>query len=735
MKKLTLSLLFFISINLNAQSFKEKMADKKFENYEFVSASEMYEELSRGKEQKIKYLVRAGECNLNAGDYNKAQIFYDRAYGKSGMTDHDLYNYYQVLKYNSNYTKASEVFAKISNSEFKWIRENLTKKKLNIEELKKDSGNYTLKRLDINSDENDFCPYVVNDELYFLSSRRNTSLTNSKYGWDNSYFLDIYKGKIVGETVKDEKAVDDGLKTKVHEGPLCFSKDGNTQFITRNNYFHKKVKESAEHKVNLKIFIRKKEGEKWTDWTEFPYNSDDYSCGHPAVSLDGKTLYFVSDMPGSLGLTDIWVCHLQNDTWAKPENLGHSINSEGREMFPQIFEDDVLFYSSDGKTGLGGLDIFFSVPGGDSYFESQNLGYPLNSHFDDFGFCATTSTTGYLSSNRGTSKDDIYSFVSTRSIVSKPINFIVKDIETKIILPNSDVSLIDELGKTVGHVKSNEKGEAKFSVLPGKNYKIKSVKEGYKENTNELKNDEITKMGNVAKELLLIKKMYGLHGLIADAEKLTPIDQVRVSITDVTDKKNVLSFVTSKEGDFKHIYTDKGIGDDLSYIVKLEKEGYMTKIQKVDLMISKEGYVMLDEMINLKMYKIKLGADLAKMIDLRPIYFDLGKYNITPASATELDKIVAIMKENPSMTIELGSHTDCRGSALSNASLSDKRAKSSAAYIVSKGITSTNISGKGYGESKLINGCKCEGKIVSKCTEDEHAQNRRTEFKIVKIKN
>jgi outer membrane protein OmpA-like peptidoglycan-associated protein len=175
------------------------------------------------------------------------------------------------------------------------------------------------------------------------------------------------------------------------------------------------------------------------------------------------------------------------------------------------------------------------------------------------------------------------------------------------------------------------------------------------------------------------------------------------------------------------------VGDELSYIVKLEKEGYITKVQPVDITIVKEGFILLHEYLNTKMYKIKVGTDIGKIIDLKPIYFDLGKWNIRPDAAVELDKIVQVMKENPHMVIELGSHTDCRGSANSNLLLSDKRAKSSAAYIISKGIDKTRIYGKGYGESKLVNNCACEGPKPSPCSEEQHAQNRRTEFKIVRI--
>jgi len=734
MKKIILSLLVFGFVFVKAQSFKEKIADKKFDNLEFSSASEIYEELSRSSRPKIKYYVRAGECHMKAGDYQKAQVFYDKAYASTGMTDQDLYNYYQVLKYNSNYSKAEEVFSKINNNEYKTIRDNMTRKKLVIEELKKDSSNYTIKRLDINSVENDFCPYVVNNEMYFLSSRRNTWAAGRKYGWDNSYYLDVYKGYIEGESVKNEHVVSDGLKTKVHEGPLAFSKDGNTQFVTRNNYLNKKIKKSKDNKVNLKIFIRKKEGEKWGEWTDFPYNSDDYSCGHPAISSDGKTLYFVSDMPGTLGLTDIWVSTFENGNWSKPENLGQSVNSEGREMFPNLFEDEVLFYSSDGKMGLGGLDIFYTVTGsGEGYFEAQNLGYPVNSHFDDFGFFAKSNMSGYLSSNRGNTKDDIYSFVSKRPIFSSAVNLVVKDKESKEILANADVALIDETGKPAYQGKSNENGEIKFSVIPGKSYKIRATKDGYKESVGVIQEEEIAKLANSKKEILVEKKIIGLLGLIADADDLTPIENVKITITDAFNQKNVLTFTTNKEGDFRHIYKDKKVGDELSYIVKMEKDGYITKVQGVDFTVKKEGFILLHEYLNTKMYKIKLGADLGKIIDLRPIFFDLGKATIRPDAAIELNKIVELLKQNPSMTIELGSHTDCRGSAKSNLSLSDKRAKSSAAYIVSKGISSTRIYGKGYGESKLLNDCKCEGKVVSSCSEEVHAQNRRTEFKIVKI--
>jgi outer membrane protein OmpA-like peptidoglycan-associated protein len=730
MKKTLLPFLIFTTLLLKSQSVKEKIADKRFDNLEYVAASEMYAELSKTKNPKIKYYVRAGESNLNMGNYAAAQLYYDKAYLDTGMTDKDLYNYYQVLKYNSNYSKASEVFSKINDSKYKLIRENILQKKLVLEDLKKDSSNYSLKKLSINSDENDFCPYVLNNEMYFVSSRRNTTLTSRKYGWDDSYYLDIYKGTIEGDDVKNEQVLEEGLKTKVHEGPICFTPDGNTQFITRNNL----IKDKAG-KVNLKIYSRKKDGENWGDWVEFPYNGDDYSCGAPTLTSDGKKMYFSSDMSGTFGLTDIWVSNFENNKWTKPENLGQSVNSEGREMFPQLFEDELLFYASDGKIGLGGLDLFYTVPAGDAYFEAQNLGYPINSQFDDFGFYAKTLSTGYFSSNRAKTKDDIYSFVSKKSIVGNQINLIIKDSISNEVIPNADVALMDEAGQIIYAGTSDSNGEISFKVFASKNYNVKTSKEGYGGKVSLINEKDLAQLANSKKEILIKKQFVGFLGLIVDADNLEPIEGVKVTFIDGIEKEKVLNFTTDKTGGFKHICKDKKVGDSLSYNIKLEKEGYLTKILPFDLGIKKEGYINLKEYLNFKMYKVKVGEDIGKVIDLKPIYFDLGKYTIRPDAAGELDKIVELMNLNPNIDIELGAHTDCRGNVKYNFTLSDNRAKSSAAYIVSKGILKTRITGQGYGENRLINDCKCEGSVIVSCTEEQHAQNRRTEFKIVKIKS
>lgn len=735
MKKALLLLILFALGFVKAQSLKEKIADKKFATLEFASAAPIYAELSSGKKAKSHHHIRAAECYLYLGEHKKAETYYEKVYTSYAMADQDLYNYYQVLKYNADYAKAEQVFAKISSDKYKLIRDNIKKKKLNLSELKKDSGNFILRNLPINSPENDFCPYLYNNELYFLSSRRNTSFKGARYGWDNSYYLDAYKAIYKNGAFTEEKLLQDHVNTKTHEGPLCFTNDGKTEFITKNSGVMKKAEANSNPAYQLKLLYRTKENDKWSEWKSFPYNSDDYSCGHPAVNKEGTVLYFVSDMPGTYGQSDIWVSYLKNGKWEKPINLGPSVNSEGRELFPMLYDNEVLFYSSDGKIGLGGLDVFYTLAGEDNYFEAQNLGYPLNSEHDDFGFFAQSDTNGYLSSNRGSGKDDIYCFSNKKHIISGEIHLLIKDSETKEVVKGADLALYDEKGKIISHHSSDENGEVKLYVLAGKNYRSTCLKAGYSDKEINLNESEFAKNPDSKKVVFLDKKIYGITALIVDGESLVPIEKVNVTIFDASGKQELNKFSTDVTGQFKKIFETMKKGDELNWTVKIEKEGYISKTQAFKTTVNKEGFIVMSDAMNMKLYKIKLGADIGKMIDLKPIYFDLGKFSIREDAAIELNKIVGLMKENPSMTIELGSHTDCRGTASSNLSLSDKRAKSSAAYIVSNGIDKTRIYGKGYGESKLINNCKCEGAVQSNCDEDTHAQNRRTEFKIVKIKN
>ena len=225
----------------------------------------------------------------------------------------------------------------------------------------------------------------------------------------------------------------------------------------------------------------------------------------------------------------------------------------------------------------------------------------------------------------------------------------------------------------------------------------------------------------------------GLIGSIKDNKSGQLLDGVKIKITDKISGEVVFEGTSTANGDFMKDLTKNKLNDQLNYSVTLSKSGYLTKSVDFTHKIDKPGLINLNEKLDVSLGKVEIGADLATLIDIKPIYFDLGKYAIRKDASFELDKIVKVMNEYPTMEIELGSHTDCRSSIASNLKLSDNRAKASAEYIKKRISNPQRIYGKGYGESRLKIDCPCEGTVKSNCSEDEHQKNRRTEFIIIKM--
>ncbi|MCC6182341.1 MAG: OmpA family protein, partial [Bacteroidia bacterium] len=310
----------------------------------------------------------------------------------------------------------------------------------------------------------------------------------------------------------------------------------------------------------------------------------------------------------------------------------------------------------------------------------------------------------------------------------KTIKFLVKDKETQAPLTGVKIKL------NTDSLVTNENGVAEYVLEEEVKYATSIKLDKYFDVTDTLagnmfEEEEIDKAINLEKDpnLSLLAGIY-------DAKTGEGISGVTIKIKDLTVSDEFELVKTEKNGEYRKPLKGKHIGDKLLYLVTIEKEGYLTKTTNFSYDIKKEGEIQLNELLSLTIGKVEVGMDLAKMIDIKPIYFDLGKSTIRKDAATELDKIVKVMNEYPGMTIELGAHTDCRGSAAANLKLSTTRAKASANYIIKNGIAKTRITGKGYGESKLLNSCGCEGKKQSTCSEEEHAKNRRTEFIITKMK-
>jgi len=723
------SLLLILCVLSSALMAQEGKAKKHYDGYSYTRAIEKYEAI----EVKTEDVHRKLATSYNKiGNTKKAEYYYMHLLTMKEAQPEDMYNYAAVLRSNGKYHE-SEVWMEKYNKLVP--HDSRGEQHINqsgtYNQLKKDEGKYSIKHLSINSEQEDFgAAYYIN-KIVFSSSREGITAVTRRWNWNQLPFLDLYEASLNDDGELSNLTVfDDKVNAKFHDGPAVFSVDGKYMLLSRNNN-----EKSDDGTVNLKLSFSTFENEQWTEPEPFPFNSNNYSVGHPALSNDGSVMYFASDMPGGHGGVDIYkVMRDESDNWGKPVNMGKKINTEGDEMFPFIHDEGYLFFASNGHVGLGGLDVFMAQVKGKSISEVNNLGYPINDKQDDFAFIINPDlTSGFFSSNRegGMGDDDLYSFKVLKPFSNKKIiKGEVKDQGGKV-LPNAVISLYDNTGKIIDSVKADNKGQYSFTATADNDYNLKGTKVKYfpNEKAASTKTDEEEVIVNLELE---IDPGISLFCLVTDKETKKALSGVQVTLTNNMEGASKM-YETGQTGSFTKPLNGSKLKDRISFNLKLEMEGYMSKTLTYNKLLDKEGQYDVHTELDLSMDKIDVGMDLATIIDIQPIYFDLGKYAIRPDAALELDKIIAVMNDNPKMEVELGSHTDCRGSAASNEKLSDKRANSSAAYIKGKITSPDRISGKGYGETLIINKCECEGATKVNCSEAEHQENRRTEFKILKM--
>ncbi|WP_055443121.1 OmpA family protein [Lacinutrix himadriensis] len=635
--KVILILLVLCNTMLFAQV---KVADNYFRDYAYIKASELYESAVKKGDSSEHVLTRLGDCYYNNSNSEKAAMWYGKAVNKYEKINPEfIYKYIQSLRSLGEYENANTWITKFKELQTSDKRAedfeimDLAKYK----ELSSTEGKYVkFSALGINTEFSEFGGYVHDGSFYYASTKVTGEGGSGKiYKWNEEPYLDIFSGTIeYGEeevTIEDIKALSEDVNSEFHEATVAITNDGKTMYFTRDNINHrKKISYDDEGTSYLKIYKATKSGEKWGNIVELPFNDKVYSTGHPALSADNKTLYFVSDREGGLGSTDIYSVEIKGSgAYGTPENLGAKINTPGREMFPYVAKDSTFYFSSDGHISLGLLDIFKSnmikVTDKDSITDPQNLGAPFNSRFDDFAFFIDSDKDrGFLSSNReeGSGSDDIYQFGSYQC--KQVIKGVVRDKTTLLPIPEAKVKLLDETGKELEEIISDENGEYEFEVECEKKYTVIGSKLDYRDDIQE------------------------------------------VETTDVPEEEQVQ-----------------------------------------DLLLT--PFIVNNEIV------------------INPIFFDYDKSNIRPDAAYELENIVTVMKNHPKMHIKVESHTDSRGKDEYNMKLSDKRAKSTRDYIISRGITSDRIdSAIGFGESQLVN--RCDNAHRKICSEEEHQENRRSKF-------
>jgi len=637
-----------------SQIDKLKEADKMFEGYAFIDAQKIYLEVARSGYESENLFKKLGDSYYFNNDQEKALEWYQKLYDlNQNLSKEYLFRYAQSLKSVKRYKESDKIMLEFDALNETDSRVSKLKKERNyLELIDMQSGRFEMEKASINSDYSEFSPSFFGKQLVFASNRPISSSVKRIHEWNNQPYLNLYSLDLSDSLdIESEPIVfSEELNSKFHESSAVFTKDGKTVYFTRNNFSGNKLNRGEDGVSYLKLFKSKLNQENtWTKPEELPFNSDNYSVAHPALSKDNKTLYFSSDMEGTIGMSDIFrVKLLEDDTYSSPENLGNLINTEGRENFPFVSDDGLLYFASDGHLGLGGLDVFVAVIKDKGELgEVFNLGRPINSNKDDFSFIINSKLRkGFFASNRGEgeSSDNIYKINQLEKLMtacSQLLNGNIFTTNGEDALSDAKVELFDENLKLLNSTTTDSEGFYQFEVECDTRYVVRVSKDGF----------------GTLEELVRTNSDFGTE--------------------------NALDFSVDK-------------GDELG----------VTKADK--------------------------GDDLSDLLQLDPIYFDIDKFQIRTDAEVELQKIIAVMKSYPEMRIDVRSHTDSRAGDSYNKILSDKRATATKDYIIEKsGISSERISGRGYGETQLVNSCS----NGIDCSEAEHALNRRSEFIILNKNN
>lgn len=620
---------------------QEKKADKMFDHYAYIDALKTYERIVEKGYKSSGILKKIGDSYYFNGLLAESAKWYGDlfALNDQSVEPEYYYRYAQSLKATGQYEKANQILDQFSKKSADQIRTKIFLENGDyLNQIKSNSGRYTVKSVDLNSEFSDFGTAFFGDKIVFASNREAGNMQKKIDKWTDNSFAKIYVTEVnkngfpVGQGQKLSKNID----YKFHESTAVFTKDGKTMYFTRNS----KKNDNENKESILKVYRAKLVNNDWSDVEELSINGSNFNTAHPALSPDEKTLYFASNRPGTFGSSDIFKTEiLDNGKFGEPVNMGNEINTEGRETFPFVAESGELYFSTDGHQGLGGLDVFVA-PKDDKggYLKVYNIGEPVNSPFDDFAFIINSTGKGFFSSNRtgGKGYDDIYSINETKKIEyvrEQLLAGLVTDTDTGKILADTEVLVYDKDFNLISQTKTDASGKYALKLKGGTLYYVRAQKKDY-----------------VTKEQTVV----------------TP-----------------------------------DVSGETALPIALEK------IIRV----------------------VHVNDDLAKVFNIEYIYFDFDKADLRPDAVVDLQKVIDVMQQYPTMKIDVRSYTDSKGMKKYNKKLSDLRAQSIIEYMTKNGISSDRISGRGYGETKLLNKCK-DG---VKCSEEEHQKNRRGEFIITKI--
>ena len=599
------------------------------------------------KIKKMETLAKSYELSNNP---KKAEEWYQKLLDFSQRPDYH-YDLGRLKKQNEKYEEAILEFEQYKALTFDVLRANseiaVCKE---IIEAKNAKSNIFIENLYmLNSEKSDYATAVYRNEALAITSTRSSATGTLIHPWTGDKNSDIFISKMESKRYQNAEKFSDKINTELPEGSITFSEDFKEAYFTRCDYSETKNGYCGIYYT----YLETNDKDSWAEPKRMTIFGDTINVGQPFLAPDGKRLYFASDAPFGYGGNDIYFMQKNGDEWSEPFNAGFLINTDKEELFPSVDSKGNLYYSSNGKIGYGGLDIFKATPDKNNFKNPERLPYPINSGADDFMFLFIhefnpNARDGLLeqavfSSTRqgGRGSDDVYMYTK------RFINYYL--LKLYIVEKNYE-NPIDSESKVLG---------------------LKPV------------NQADVKLSSVAEKPFELNKKTPLTGL--------------------------LTFELEKETDYNiFVSKNKYFNQNISVSTK-------------NLQNPNEMNIVLYDTVELE----RIFPE--KEIVIPNIYYDYDKATLREESFPVLDKLIGFFNENKDLTIEIGSHTDSRGSDSYNLNLSQRRAQSVVDYFISKGVPSEQLTAKGYGETKIKN--RCINNV--NCTEEEHQENRRTTFRVV----
>lgn len=724
-----------------SQNPKLKKADRFFDARKNREAIALYLEVA-AKSESPEVKVKLGDAYRRLRDYANAEIWYAKSITSPDVNPIAFYYYGRVLQMNGKCKEAEQAYQQFLRLRpYDARKKQLQRACAYEEELQRKNTNvFTVHLADFNSSGSDLAPTFYKNGLVF-ASRGSDSTGRRSADYLDLYFVPVQSsGKTA--TYGSLQRFSNPLNSQYHDGIATFNSDFTEIYFTRSRKNAMTEQKEKDKLYPLEIMHAQNPNDSaWSALEELPFNSDSYSVAHPALSPDGKRLFFSSDMPGGFGGRDLYFSEKMDGHWGMPVNLGPFINTEGDEVFP-YYQGNRLYFASEGHLGLGGMDIFFADDlGNGDWGEVENLGAPVNSPFDDYGIVIKPNgQSGYFTSNRpgGAGSDDIYSFSQSQSrIVLEFVDAADKQALSGVAIQQTD-------GTEVAVKQANN--QAFINLMGGQCADFSFELKGY---TPEKQQICASGEGDKKITILFQRVIPHLLGQVLDQNTKLPISGVIIHLED----KNCGTLSATSDGDGKYDFT---LQNGCCYQLRVEKENFFTQNQPEP--ICTEGvFEAIEKTIYLQPFTAPVEkpataeASASKAnIDFKPeevqnfkrsaksyeggsiayllnLYYDSGHASVRKEALPELEKLLQLLKDNPDLIVEISSHTDSRGDSRYNQKLSQRRADAVAAWLIQRGIKKERLKAIGYGETRLINPCEIE----EDCSEEAHQMNRRTEFRVL----